>query len=108
MERIIEQSISDVLPEYLQLTDGPVYARAWRSSRESTMIMQNRPSLKFGTDFLDILHPRLQDRVSPKMSKCLHDINEGGQNLILFYLEKVFYSRFLQSLMIYRGKQDLP
>lgn len=42
------------------------------------------------------------------MRKCLDGSNEGGKNLILFSLEKVFHFHFLKSLMTYHGKQDLP
>ena len=93
MERIIEQSISDVFSEYLRLTDGPVYVRAWHSSRRSTMIL--------GMTAEQTLSPiwnwspgYFTSNVagwgwSPQMRKFLHGINEGGKNLILFCLEKV-------------------
>ena len=71
----VKQGISNVLPEYLWLTDGPAQARAWCNSRRSTVITgmteKQSPLSDFG--LISWVCSTFKVRESPEMNKWLLD-----------------------------------
>ena len=71
----VKQGLSNVLPEHLWLTDGPAQARAWCSSRRSTVVigMTEKQSPLSGFGLISWVCSTLKVRESPKMNKWLLD-----------------------------------